>query len=116
MHYENSNGFVLFYDDPWNEKELVIAKLFIQPEHRGHKAGYGLLDMVKAYASEHGHKMLWLECWPYEMKDEVEKERMTKALIRYYSAYGFKSMKTNKARMKLKLKGGMNHVERKQSL
>ena len=103
MLYENDDGCVSFHADPWRDGEMVISRLYVKPDRRGHKAGYALLDWVKNWAQTYGYNALNLEVWPFEALGHLEEISMTKALIKYYSAYGFKSMKTNKARMKMKL-------------
>lgn len=103
MLYENDDGCVSFHADVWNDGEMVISRLYVKPDRRGHKAGYKLLDWVKNWAQTYGYNALNLEVWPFEALGHLEEISMTKALIKYYSAYGFKSMKSNKARMKLKL-------------
>ena len=104
MLYENDDGCVSFHADPWRDGEIVISRLYVKPDRRGHHAGYKLLEYVKSWAQTYRYNALNLEVWPFEALGHLEEISMTKALIKYYSAYGFKSMKIDKARMKLKLK------------
>lgn len=103
MQYDTDFGRIVFYPDACIEGELTISRLYVKPAHRGHHAGYALLDMAKQYAKENGFRSIGLEVWPFEALGRLEEISMTKALIKYYSAYGFKSMKSNNARMKMKL-------------
>lgn len=104
MMYENDDGRVSFHPDGWLDGELTVSRLYVKPDRRGRHAGYKLLDHVKAYALEHGFKAVNLVCWPFEACGQLENIAMTRRLIKYYRAYGFKSMPCEKARMKLNLK------------
>lgn len=85
MKIENENGYILFHQE---HEELIIDELFVNPESRGNRAGYKLLNEVKSYAFEHhedeGIETISLCAYPQEKGGITQN-----ALIDYYRDFGF---------------------------
>lgn len=103
MMHKTEDGYVSFHAEVWNTKEIYVSKLYVNPDQRGHKAGYKLLDHVKQYAKDNGFSLVYLDVYPFECKNLIEEHARTEQLIKYYKSYGFKQSRTNRTRMKMKI-------------
>ena len=66
--------------------KVVIDDLYVDPNKRGGKEGYKLLDMVKQLAINLGKN---LSLYAEPVNDRASNSLNSKALINYYEKYGF---------------------------
>jgi len=81
MRHKINKSYIMFSKE---NNEIVIDKLFVDPNERGQHLGYKLLDVAKKYADKKG-----LNLALYAESDDPVFSNYD--LVEYYRNYGFES-------------------------